>query len=800
MCKMPGLPSPTPHVLKRFWPLLLALCLGTATARAQVHVPAQDSIDVLETDLSLAIDTNSNHEIAGAAKITWQSALSPSRMGLHLKGLTVDSVFVNNQAAAFARVGEVLYVYFASPPAPNPVHTTRIVYHGAPVTDATWGGFYFQGGYAYNMGVGFASTPHCFGRVWFPCEDNFDERCTFRFHIITDATRMAVCNGLQTPGVPLPPSFAVWHWQQNQPIPSYLACVAIGPYAPLQDTLHSRNGAVVPVLLATAPADTADMRASFAHLPQAFHAFEQRFGAYAFSKVGYSVTPFAAGAMEHASNITYPMFAVDGTRAQETLFAHELSHHWFGDLATCATAADMWLNEGWATYCEKIFLEHTYDRAAYDSAMAANHLQVLRQAHRDDGAVLPVSGVPSPQTYGTTVYKKGCDVAHTLRGAFGNDTAFFGHMQRYLAHHHLDTASTGGLAKALQNNGPNDMAALLGDFALQPGWATFAIDTFEERQNGGVAPHVLRVAFREKDRWARHSFTAPYTMPMGAWLADGTYQEFAMPVRNGHADYPLGTPAVLLAALALDPHNAFALARSGKLIHATHTGTYNAWEALAQLDITTLADSAVVHISCEFVPADWWKTPPARPAKLNQQRHWRVATVLPAGCTGLLTFKYDARFGQGLEDSLRAPAEDSIRLFFRPSPGAEWREAQATYAMGNPFDRLGQATAPLAPGEYAWGSYGLAATVEASPASTAIRVLPNPSNGTLTVELNAPLHRATLHLIDVAGKQVPAHIEELDGGRRFAIATYAPPGTYLLTVAPHGASRPTFQAQVVVVQ
>jgi aminopeptidase N len=59
--------------------------------------------------------------------------------------------------------------------------------------------------------------------------------------------------------------------------------------------------------------------------------------------------------MEHATNIAYMQALVNGYTQYESTMAHELSHHWFGDLATCETAGDMWLNEGWARYCESIF-------------------------------------------------------------------------------------------------------------------------------------------------------------------------------------------------------------------------------------------------------------------------------------------------------------------------------------------------------------------------------------------------------------------------------------------------------------
>src|ERR1700747_1117469 len=97
----------------------------------------------------------------------------------------------------------------------------------------------------------------------------------------------------------------------------------------------------LPIMLAGLPADTVKMKNSFVHLQDALSIFENYFGKFHWDKVGYSLVPFNSGSMEHATNIASPLFASNGTTAYETLFYHELSHHWFGDLVTCRTEEDM---------------------------------------------------------------------------------------------------------------------------------------------------------------------------------------------------------------------------------------------------------------------------------------------------------------------------------------------------------------------------------------------------------------------------------------------------------------------------
>ncbi|MGB0428531.1 MAG: M1 family aminopeptidase, partial [Flavobacteriales bacterium] len=80
-------------------------------------------------------------------------------------------------------------------------------------------------------------------------------------------------------------------------------------------------------------------------------------------KVGYVATP--VGAMEHPGNIAYPTGLIDGTLSGESIMAHELAHHWFGNLITCHQAEEMWINEGWAEYLSIYFLEEVYDENTY---------------------------------------------------------------------------------------------------------------------------------------------------------------------------------------------------------------------------------------------------------------------------------------------------------------------------------------------------------------------------------------------------------------------------------------------------
>src|SRR5690606_37344369 len=104
----------------------------------------------------------------------------------------------------------------------------------------------------------------------------------------------------------------------------------------------------------------------------------------------------------------------------EDLIAHELSHHWFGDLITCARPEEMYINEGFADFCANLHMEQLYGPEAYQARVRSNHFQVVAQAHLRDTGWYALADVPQNVTYGETSYKKGSDIARTLRAVMGD--------------------------------------------------------------------------------------------------------------------------------------------------------------------------------------------------------------------------------------------------------------------------------------------------------------------------------------------------------------------------------------------
>jgi aminopeptidase N len=159
-----------------------------------------DTIDVLNYNIRLDITNLTGQTIQGNTEITFTPLMNNvNEINLDLLELIVDSVKQGTTVLTWTYNDTLLKVNLPATMNPGDTNSVTVWYHGTPQGDASgWGGFYFQSGYAYNLGVGFDADPHTYGRVWHPCFDNFVERATYTQTIGTNSGRTSYCNGLMT--------------------------------------------------------------------------------------------------------------------------------------------------------------------------------------------------------------------------------------------------------------------------------------------------------------------------------------------------------------------------------------------------------------------------------------------------------------------------------------------------------------------------------------------------------------------------------------------------------------------------
>ena len=665
-----------------------------------------------------------------------------SGVRLDLEDLTVDSVYLpNGELLPFSQVGNSLNIEFSQVLNLGEIRTINIQYHGLPPIDASgWGGFYNTGGYTFNLGVGFAADPHSFGRAWFPCFDNFVERFEFSCAILSPINKPGYGNGVQTTTQIMSDSI-VRGWRMVYPIPSYLASFAIGPYTSFNRLYPGENG-LIPVEIAAAPGDTNNVRNTFVNLPKAIEVYEDWFGPYQWNKIGYTLVPFNSGAMEHATNIAIGRAYINGSLTYETLWAHELSHHWWGDLATCSTAEDMWLNEGWASYSEHLFTEKVYGKTAFRNAVSANHLNVLQNAHIAEAGYRAVSGVPHSLTYGTHVYNKGASIAHNLRGYLG-DSLFRVGCRASLSQTSFDDWSSTEFRDKLEAATGKDLDDFFEDWVFAGGYPDYSVDSMNLFTGPIDTFLIAQVFVKQKLRGAAH-FHHNVPLEFTFLTTDGQRlsQTATVSGENSMVEFHFPFSGPIPQSVFVNTNLKILQARSEGEKMLKTTGATNFLEAKFNLTVNALgADSVLFRVEHHFAAPDNAGANPSGYALTN--RYWSVLTAgnsFPTGFDAQAIVLYDGR-GQGdqLDNELfeaTSNSEDSVVLLYRPGSGHPWKEwpSYTKVNLGTATDSWGQLRpTQLKPGEYTIGKGSGSSATQTPNALGGVRVTPNPSSGKVRV-------------------------------------------------------------------
>lgn len=385
---------------------------------------------------------------------------------LNLLGMEVDSVFVGESRVPDGDVsydGSVLDIRLKRPLKQNdaPVDLS-VFYHGTTVA-RPFGGFSWfpDEKMAYSMGVSLTDIPHSFAKSWYPAVDDFRAKSTYEMTYRVPAGLTAVGNGLLRRYDVLPDGSCEWTWEMRQTIPDYLVNVAVGDYRLVHYNYVSTTSARVPVDIYVTPDEYFEAREAYSIIPAVMRILENRFGPYRFDRVGFVSVNVRGGAMEHATNISMPRRPLP-TASYREMAIHELIHSWFGNLVTCETAGDMWLNEGITSYVVEVVLEDLVSEGLsapealekYSRGVDRSAMSVPKGSPRYH----PLANTPEDDTFGALVYKKGAWVMRQLR-AFLGDEAFFSAMKQYVADYSFDNVTTEEFKASMESYTGVDLTA-----------------------------------------------------------------------------------------------------------------------------------------------------------------------------------------------------------------------------------------------------------------------------------------------------------------------------------------------------
>lgn len=735
---------------------------------------------------SIRIDTIdfTQKSIRANTKLTVEAKLNNVQVvPLSLLMFTIDSVKSGNLLLTYTYNDTTLRINLPSPLNTGETALISITYHGQPQRDgSTFGGFYFQQqNYAFNIGVGFAADPHVFGRCWFPCIDEFTDRSTYDFSIRTLSNHKAFCNGVLQEEINNGDGTKTWKWVMNDNIPTYLASMAVAPF----HTIH-RNYQNIPVEIAALPADTNNTISTFAKLDTALAIFIERFGPYRWDKVGYVCVPFSAGAMEHSTSIHIGKAFINGSLTYETLWAHELAHQWFGDLVTCSKQEEMWLNEGFASYCENIFTEGYYGIEAYKNAVRANHRMVLQFAHIKDGSYLALNSIPHAQVYGTTVYDKGADIAHTLRHYLG-DSAFFTGIKNYMNNRAFGNADSYILRDELSASSGINLDRFFEDWVFTPGFPHFSVDSFRVIPQLDNIFHVT-IFMRQKQKGNNHIYKMPLRFTFRDSLGNDTT---IMLTTEGLTDTLTTEINFMPEMLTVDRDEKMSDAIADFELWIKTAGNHAFTHTNVNLNVQNPgSDSSLVRIEHHYVAPDNFQNP-LQDVYLSDYHYWSADGLFSQDFHTKATFNYDGSTSNStgyLDNTLITNSEDSLLFFYRPGTGFEWQEVNGYTLNTGPSvtDKRGSITIDtLKKGEYVLGirDFDLGKILRAQQKNKILKVFPNPAKHICTIECSFDKNEnAMIYINDMNGTLVYQNAVSLQQNMiRWDVSGVAA-GTYIINL------------------
>jgi len=370
-------------------------------------------------------------------------------INLDFSNLAVSAVFVDGAPAGFTATNEELTIAPAAPLVAGVGFAIDVEYSGIPQSIDS-AAIPFGVGWHSADGQHYVAAEPDAAHSWFPANDHPLDKATYTFRINVPEGVMAAANGTLVDRL-TDPGRVIWVWELDSLMASYLATVVIGDFAIIEDATAGAT-AGVPIRHVLPAGTTVEDWPGLERQGEMVAFFAELFGPYPFENYGIAIVDGLGAALE---NQTLSLFDTNVARSAyfEDVLVHELAHQWFGNSVSLAMWSDIWLNEGFASYAEWLWIERQQGRDFMEREIAA-------ERDRYDGAGLTPPGVPpSFDLFNASVYRIGAMTLHALRLTVGDET-FFEILRTYAADFADQSATTQefiALAESVAGVGLDDL-------------------------------------------------------------------------------------------------------------------------------------------------------------------------------------------------------------------------------------------------------------------------------------------------------------------------------------------------------
>ncbi len=442
----------------------------------QNATPEDALTDLLHYNLDIQINPTAQ-TIVGANELTLVSkAGGLTQFTFRLQNnFTIPSILVDGAPAPWTRLDSVrVRVDLGRAYAMDEPFLVRVSYSGVPLNNGFDSIQFSTHGVAPIVST-LSETD--FAYTWCPVKDDNRDKATADLRFAVPTGQTVASNGLLQSVTDLGGGWSQWYWKTQEQTATYLFSFAVTNYTRFSGSYVHPTGTMPLEFFIYPENDTTGNRNAWLATSQMLATYAPLFGLYPFLNEKYGVYQFPfGGGMEHQTMTGQGTF-------NESVTAHELSHQWWGDNVTAAFWNDIWLNEGFATYAEALWLENkpgSTGTPALHAAMAA------RRPASVNGTVYkfePLNTADLATIFSTSFsYRKPGWALHMLRHVVG-DTTFFDILAAYRANFQGKGATSEDFRATAEAVAGRDLSWFFTQWIYQPGapayqsaWRTFVVN------------------------------------------------------------------------------------------------------------------------------------------------------------------------------------------------------------------------------------------------------------------------------------------------------------------------------------
>lgn len=428
----------------------LVLLSGAMRLNADEPYARSRDYDLQHSRVALRFDLDQRKVIGDVTHTLTLLRSDLDKVSFDSVGLHIQSVKLNKNEATFETTDRNLIVNLPKPGKIGEKLEIEIKYEGKPSK-----GLYFilpDKDYPNRPKQIWTQGESEDTRYYLPTYDYPNDRLTTETILTVPADWLTVANGKLISTTDAGEGMKTWAWRESEPSSTYLFTVVAGEFREVKDSWRG-----IPVDY-YAPRDRADrLTVNYERTPAMIEYFSKRLGVeYPWEKYAQSmVDDFVAGGMENSSATTNtaaslrnPKLVPEFPTDEDALISHELGHQWFGDLVTTKDWGNIWLNEGFATFMETMWMEAHYgkDRADYERWKTVRN---WFQHHNLYARPIVRRDFNDSSEFDENVYDKGGLVLYMLRHQLGDD-AFYAGLKHYLEVNRGKNVVTADLTKAIE--------------------------------------------------------------------------------------------------------------------------------------------------------------------------------------------------------------------------------------------------------------------------------------------------------------------------------------------------------------